>query len=139
MGVISGNRNADEVELTLINEDDGVSQYLYVGFDIDLFKNDLESYTANLRAHKPSVFVICEHGDEIEEIRLLVVTLSYDEMASYVEVDEPVFDIPIPSDIYHWVESYVLENYRPEERKKRRREKWADEFLKPSLRPLPDG
>ena len=69
----------------------------------------------------------------------MVVTLSYDEMASYVEVDEPVFDIPIPSDIYHWVESYVLENYRPEERKKRRPEKWADEFLKPSLRPLPDG
>ena len=58
MVVISGNRNADEVELTLINEDDGVSQYLYVGFDIDLFKNDLESYTVNLRAHKPSVFVI---------------------------------------------------------------------------------
>ena len=58
MVVISGNQNADEVELTLINEDDGVSQYLYVGFDIDLFKDDLESYTANLRAHKPSVFVI---------------------------------------------------------------------------------
>ena len=58
MVVISGNRNADEVELTLINEDDGVSQYLYVGFDIDLFKDDLESYTANLRARKPSVFVI---------------------------------------------------------------------------------
>ena len=58
MVVISGNRNADEVELTLINEDDGVSQYLYVRFDIDLFKDDLESYTANLRAHKPSVFVI---------------------------------------------------------------------------------
>ena len=97
-------------------EDDGVSQYLYGGFDIELFKDGLESYTANLRAHKPSVSVICEHDDEIDEIRPLVVTLNYDEMASYVEVDEPVIDIPIPSDIYHWVESYVLENYRPEER-----------------------
>ena len=116
VGVISGNRNADEVEPTLIREDDGVSQYLYGGFDIELFKDDLESYTANLRAHKPSVFVICEHDDEIDEIRPLVVTVSYDEMASYVEVDEPVFDIPIPPDNYHWVESYVLENYRPEER-----------------------
>ena len=58
MVVITGNRNADEVELTLINDDDSVSQYLYVGFDIDLFKDNLESYTANLRAHKPSVFVI---------------------------------------------------------------------------------
>ena len=116
MGVIIVNRNADEVELTLVHDDDSVSQYLYVGFDIDLFKDGLESYTANFRAHKPSVFVICEHDDEIDEIRPLVVTLSYDEMASYVEVDEPVFDIPIPSDIYHWVESYVLENYRPEER-----------------------
>ena len=139
MGVISGNRNADEVEPTLIREDDGVSQYLYGGFDIELFKDGLESYTANLRAHKPSVSVICEHDDEIDEIRPLVVTLNYDEMASYVEVDEPVFDIPIPSDIYHWVESYVLENYRPEERKKRRREKWADESFKPSRRPLQDG
>ena len=139
MGVISGNRNADEVEPTLIREDDGVSQYLYGGFDIESFKDDLESYTANLRAHKPSMFVICEHDDEIDEIRPLVVTLSYDEMASYVEVDEPVFDIPIPSDIYHWVESYVLENYRPEEREKRRREKWADEYFKPSRRPLQDG
>ena len=139
MGVISGNRNADEVEPTLIREDDGVSQYLYGGFDIESFKDDLESYTANLRAHKPSVFVICEHDDEIDEIRPLVVTLNYDEMASYVEVDEPVFDIPIPSDIYHWVESYVLQNYRPEETKKRRREKWADESFKPSRRPLQDG
>jgi hypothetical protein len=39
----------------------------------------------------------------------------------------------------HWVESYVLENYRPEEREKRRREKWADESFKPSRRPLQDG
>ena len=85
------------------------------------------------------MFVICEHGDEIDEIRPLVVTLSYDEMASYVEVDEPVFDIPIPSDIYHWVESYVLENCRPEEKKKRRREKWADKSFKPRRRPLQDG
>ena len=139
MGVIIVNRNADEVELTLVHDDDSVSQYLYVGFDIDLFKDGLESYTANFRAHKPSVFVICEHDDEIDKIPPLVVTLSNDEMASYVEVDEPVFDIPIPSDIYHWVESYVLENYRPEERKKRRREKWADESFKPSRRPLQDG
>ena len=50
-------------------EDDGVSQYLYGGFDIELFKDDLESYTANLRAHKPSVSVICEHDDEIDKIR----------------------------------------------------------------------
>ena len=46
MGVIIVNRNADEVEPTLIREDDGVSQYLYGGFDIELFKDDLESYTA---------------------------------------------------------------------------------------------
>ena len=69
MGVISVNRNADEVELTLIHDDDSVSQYLYVGFAIDLFKDGLESYTANFRAHKPSVFVICEHDDEIDKIR----------------------------------------------------------------------
>jgi len=80
VGVIIVNRNADEVELTLVHDDDSVSQYLYVGFDIDLFKDGLESYTANFRAHKPSVVVICEHDDEIDKIRPLVVTLSYDEI-----------------------------------------------------------
>ena len=46
-----------------------VSRNTFVGFDIDLFKDGLESYTANFRAHKPSVFVICEHDDEIDKIR----------------------------------------------------------------------
>ena len=69
MGVIIVKRNADEVELTLVHDDDSVSQYLYGGFDIESFKDDLESYTANFRAHKPSVFVLCEHDDEIDKIR----------------------------------------------------------------------
>ena len=59
MGVIIVNRNADEVELTLVHDADSVSQYLYVGFDIDLFTDGLERYTANFRAHKPTVVVIC--------------------------------------------------------------------------------
>ena len=80
--------------------------------------------------------MICTYQEDNGDLYPLVVTLSYDEMASYIEVDEPVFDLPIPGDIYRWLEDYVLQNYEFKEENKRRREKWADESFKPVRRPL---
>ena len=79
--------------------------------------------------------MVCEQ-EEDDELHPLLVTLSYDEMASYIEVDAPVFDLPIPPPVYEWVEAWVLENYQPEQRKKRTRQKWADEIWKPLRDPV---
>ncbi|MBT6069912.1 MAG: DUF3305 domain-containing protein, partial [Proteobacteria bacterium] len=54
----------------------------------------------------------------------------------YMEVDTPVFDLPIPAPIYEWVEGWVLENYHPEKKHKRKRKKWVDETWKPMRQPV---
>jgi hypothetical protein len=53
-----------------------------------------------------------------------MVTLSYDEAAAYTEVEEEVFAVPMPPEVYRWVENYVLEHYVPEKRRKRKRVDW---------------
>ncbi|HIC26293.1 MAG TPA: DUF3305 domain-containing protein, partial [Gammaproteobacteria bacterium] len=50
-------------------------------------------------------------------------TLSYHEAASYMETDSPIFNLPIPGEIQLWVGQYVLDNYRPVEKKKRKRQR----------------
>jgi hypothetical protein len=136
IGVVGGERATEVQEPTLIRDTGDTSQYLHTGLYVELYKDDLESYCSNLRGRKPGIFVICNYQEDSGDLYPLVVTLSYDEMASYIEVDEPVFDLPIPGDIYRWLEDYVLQNYEFKEKNKRRREKWADESFKPVRRPL---
>ena len=63
-------------------------------------------------------------------------TLSYDEAASYMEADSLVSDLPIPGEIQLWVERYVLDHYRPVEKKKRKRQHWQQDAWVRSKRPL---
>ncbi|GIT47801.1 MAG: hypothetical protein Ct9H300mP13_5970 [Gammaproteobacteria bacterium] len=51
------------------------------------------------------------------EIVPLLVTLSYDEAASYMETDSLFFNLPIPGEIQLWAEGYVLDHYRPLKRR----------------------
>ena len=80
--------------------------------------------------------MVCEQEEEDDSLHPLLVTVSYDEMASYIEVDTPVFDLPIPPPVYEWVEGWVLENYQPQQKHKRVRKEWADETWKPLRRPV---
>jgi hypothetical protein len=44
-----------------------------------------------------------------------------------MEVSGTVFSAPIPPVIYQWLERYVVENYQPQEPKKRSRMNWTKE------------
>ena len=52
---------------------------------------------------------------------------SQDEANAHLESDDPVYSVPMPEKIVEWVERYVVENYEPEARKKRKRRDWAKE------------
>lgn len=119
-----------------IYQDEETEQFLYEGYCIELFADEAESYYTNLTAANPAVFVVGAEDEDGENLKPLLVTLSYSEMSSYVEVDTPVFDLPIPAPIHDWVEAWVLENYQPEKKHKRARQKWADETWKPLRRPV---
>ena len=122
LGVIAGVSDA-AMKRSLIHSSDSERQYLWNGFTLSLFKDDTESYYSNLRGAKPGVFVICRQ-DEGTEIVPFLVTVSYDEAASYMEVDDQVYSVPIPPEIYVWLEQYVVQNYVPQQKKKRKRKRW---------------
>ena len=116
-----------------------MSQYSWRGYDVALYLDDIESYHFNLEGESPWIFVIGEYADaedEAGEIVALLVTLSYDEAASYMETNSLVFDLPIPGEIQLCVERYVLDHYRPLQKKKRKRQRWQQGAWVCSKRPL---
>lgn len=118
---LTGNTGSNQVN----KRDIGNGQILWSGLNVQLHKDDAESYYHNLMCDKPKAFIICK-SDEVEgdQCQPFLVTLSYDEAASYMEVDELVLSVDIPAELYRWVEQFVLEHYVPEKKRKRKRESW---------------
>ena len=126
-------------ERTTLQDDGHLSQYSWRGYDVALYLDDIESYHFNLEGESLWIFVIGEYADaedEAGEIVPLLVTLSYDEAASYMEIDSLVSDLPIPGEIQLWGERYVLDDYRPVEKKKPKRLRWQQDAWVRSTRPL---
>jgi len=78
-----------------IHEDEHGRQILCRGYQLTLHRDDAESYYCNLIGERPSLFVVCreENGERPEPA---LVTASYGEAASYSEVDENVYAVPMP-------------------------------------------
>jgi hypothetical protein len=123
-GAVAG-RIDDTVGRKLIHDDGEVRQYLCSGLRVELYRDDAESYYYNLMGERPSLFVICRQ-EAGEALRPVLLTLSYDETVSYMEVDDAVYSVPMPPDIYRWVEKFVLTHYVPEKKKKRKRDDWKE-------------
>ena len=116
---------------TLVHEDDESRRYLWPGLAVELFPDGCEGYWYNLLSERPSLFVVCFERDEDEEgeteLIPAIVTASQDEANAHLESDDPVYSVPMPEKIVESVERYVVENYEPEVKKKRKREDWARE------------
>jgi len=122
-GEVIGVVVADAVQGGTIRRDAKGEQIVRPGFRVRLHEDEAESYYMNLTAERPSIFVICRQ-DEGGRFEPALVTLSYDEASSYMEVEDAVFSVPLPPELYRWMESFVLEHYVPEPKKKRRLENW---------------
>jgi hypothetical protein len=57
-----------------------------------------------------------------------IATVSYGEAARMMDAGEQVDNVPMPADVYEWVAPFVNEHYKPEPRKKvRRNDPFADD------------
>jgi len=103
-------------------------QVIYGGLKINLHLDECESYYHNLMSPKPGCFIVAreedEEGEETDIPIPFMVTMSFDEAHAYLEGDDTVYAVPIPPELYRWVEAYVVENYSAEKRKKRKRKDW---------------
>jgi hypothetical protein len=102
--------------------DDG-DEFLWSGFKVTLYKDEAESYYHNLMAAQASLYVITRDNDQGEPVPFRV-SASFDEANAYVEADAQAYPVPLPAELYGWIERFVLTHYVPEQRKKRKRKDW---------------
>jgi hypothetical protein len=127
LGVVGGqNVTEGTIERKLIRAGQEGNQYLWTGFSLTLLRSAADSYYYNLMGKSPSVYVVCHRKEEGKEITPFLTTVEYIAATAYGEVNTEVFAVPMPPEIYRWVEQFVLENFVPEEKKSKR--KHADGF-----------
>lgn len=101
----------------LVHEDASQSQWLYPGFVVALFRDEVEGYYLNLTAPKPFAFVNWELVDGVGVPHS--VTLSYNEAARMMDGGAQVEGVPMPAELRGWLAAFVDAFYRPEGKKRR--------------------
>ena len=94
-------------------------------FAIELHPTEAEGYFLNISSEKPKVFVMWRLAEDEQHdgcaARPIIVTVSYNQAARFMDGGERVDAVPMPSAILVWMRPFVAEHYRPEPRKKMRR------------------
>ena len=104
-------------------------QVRYGGLEVRLYQDETESYYHNLMSPQPGCYIVAtiDEEDENEVPVPILVTMSFDQAQAYHEGGESVFAVPIPDELYAWVEAYVLQYYVPEKKRKRKLVNWKKE------------
>ena len=113
----------DAEEMVLLHSQNDIEQYRYSGQSITLYKDECESYYHNLMSPKPSCYVIADKETGEPPVPFKV-SMSFDEAHSYQEGGKEIYAVDIPSELYHWIEAYIVENYFPEKKRKRKLNDW---------------
>ena len=114
-----------------IKESSKLSQYLWKGLRMKLYKDACEGYWYNLMSENPYAFIVCEQDvDENEPPIPMLITASQDEAGAHLETDALVLSAPLPPDIRDGTERFVVNNYVPQVKKKRKRRNWVEESIR---------
>lgn len=112
-------------EQTLLSDAADARRWRCTGHVIELHPAEAEGYYLNASTREPKVFVLwrmAEAGDDVEpRARPLIVTLSYAEAARFLDAGEQVDAVPMTAALLAALESFVAAHYRPEPRKKVKR------------------
>jgi hypothetical protein len=107
--------------------------FAWSGQIVTLYKDACERYWHALIGDQPLVYVVCkdnegEHNDQSDELASIspvIVTIDYDDASAAVETDALVLSTGIPPELYRYMESFVLQHYKPSQFKKRQRRNWS--------------
>jgi hypothetical protein len=107
----------------MIEKNEDCERFLWTGLILSFYKDGGESYWHSLVGEQQQIFVVCQE-DEDDGLCPMLVTADYDEAMAYQEADDTIFSCPIPPVIYQTLERFVLENYAPQQKKRRKRKDW---------------
>ena len=97
------------------------AQWRYEGERIELHPSEGEGYWLNINSPLPCIFVMwrLEEGDEVP--RPVVVTVSYNEAGRMLDAGDHVDNVPMPTDLKSALLAYTNLHYKPEPKKKVKR------------------
>jgi hypothetical protein len=122
---IAVGRHAENSEPLLLREDQGIARFLVGGLQVTLHRDECESYYYNLVSDQPRAYVVAHIAEGDGRPQPFLVSVSFDEAHAYLEGEDDIFAVDLPPELYRWIEAYVIANYFPEKKKKRRLVDWS--------------
>jgi hypothetical protein len=106
-----------------IRDDATCAQWRFDGHEIELHRSESEGYHLNLVAPDPKIFVNWRMHDDpaVPPVFPVIVTVSYNEAARMMDGGERVDAVPLPEVVREWMVPFVTEHYKPEPKRKVRR------------------
>jgi hypothetical protein len=123
VGVVHGAAMGGAHRRSLLREGPDGTHFLWSGLELRLRPGDAESYYYNLIGDNPSLYVYCETGDGGELVPTGV-SAEYIDAMWHQEFGNSTFGVPMPPEVYRFIEQFVTAHYVPEEpRQKRKRDR----------------
>ena len=106
-----------------IDDDAAGERWRFVGHALELHRSEAEGYFLNVTSPEPKVFVMWRLADDgaAPAARPWIVTVSYNQAARMLDGGEQVDAVPLPDVVRAWIEPFVAEHYKPEPRRKVKR------------------
>lgn len=105
----------------LLRDDGEHAQWLFPQLPVTLHRDEAEGYYLNLTSGAPVWFVMWRIDDEDpSRAGAELVTLSYNEAGRWLDAQERVDNLPLPSDVRGWLQTFVDEHYKPEPKQRKR-------------------
>jgi hypothetical protein len=104
-------------------------RWRFGGHVVELHRSEAEGYYLNVTAPAPKAFVLWRTNEAGGEppVAPVLVTVSYNEAARMLDGGEQVDAVPLPPELRPTLEAFVAAHYRPEPKKKiRRNDPFAD-------------
>lgn len=120
-GVIADTGESTAVRTLLQGEHE--LQRLHPGCAIELRRDEAQGYYLNISAPSPSVFVMWRLRDD-EAVPVLV-TVSYDEAARWLDAGENVDAVALPQALMQPIMAFAQAHYTPETKRARKRDRSA--------------
>lgn len=114
-GVVRDTSPPRSAERVIVREEK-LTQVLFPGHVLKLRRDEAEGYYLNITSPQPKVFVLWRMRDDQARPELL--TVSYHEGARWMDSDENVDGVPLPTELLPWISEFVEQHYKPEPRKK---------------------
>ena len=108
----------------MVADDAAGTCWRFGGQTIELHRSEAEGYHLNITSPEPKVFVMwrmTEDPGTEPAARPVIVTASYSQAARMLDGGEQVDALPMPSGLLAWLQPFVAEHYKPEARRKVRR------------------